>query len=186
MVIQKPKWSCGGGQALFQYLGSIFGLREFIETGVGTGSMIAFMHRVYDRVYSFETDFFKVQMARSLFQFTPNVEIIHEDSAIGLPRLLAEYPQFHDLPTFFWLDAHGQPGKDDGPLTEEINAILKYRPNSLIAIDDVGWEKHHHHNPELQKVKSVVPDIRNWKFDYRFGRILFLHSGQYTLPEDLG
>lgn len=171
-----PQFSMGGGQAIFQYLGKLFGLKAFVETGVGNGDMIAFMHRVYENVYSIENDTWKYKLARRLFVYTPNVRIIFGDSGSELPRLLESTP---NVPTFFWLDAHGQPGVDDGPVARELEAISRFRPNnSLIAIDDVGQGTHH--DTDLHGI-----DTSGWVKDYRFNRIMFLHKGQYPIPQDI-
>ncbi len=176
--MHKPSWRKGSGKAVFQYLGKLFELKTFIETGTGFGDTLAFMHRVYDQCYSIEAHRWKYELCCEMFQYTPNVELLFGSSHELLPDLLKRIP---NLPTFFWLDAHDQPGVDDGPLALELAAILYYRPDALIAIDDVGPDTHHDIN--LSRVKASHIPTDDLVMDYRFDRVMFIHRGQYQIPD---
>ncbi len=173
-----PNWHKGGGKVVFAFLAKHLGLKTFIETGSGFGDTAAFMHPVYEHVYSIELDDWKYELCKELFQFVPNVEILHGDSSTVLPALL---DRIENKPTFFWLDAHGMPGQDDGPLGKEVKVILEKRPDALIAIDDVGQNTHH--DVEMSSLKKAGINLNRLTLDYRFGRIMFIHKGQYSIPE---
>jgi hypothetical protein len=175
--MKEPQWQVGGGQVVFAYLGRLFGLTDFIETGTGFGDTLVYMAHSFERCYSIEMDIWKQQLSRELFQFMPNITLLSGDSSRVLPELLEKLP---DRPTLFYLDAHGIPGSDNGPLAKEIAAIMKYRPESLIAVDDVGQGSHHDVG-----LPDLGIDLTGWKIDYRFNRIAFMHKGQYNIP-DLG
>lgn len=176
--MKQPLWSKGESKVVFPYLARRYGLQTFIETGVGFGDTIAFMHPVFKDVYSIENHIWNFELASALFEFIPNIHLLFGDSRVVLPQLLEE---IRNTPTFFWLDAHGIPGKDDGPLAAEIQAVMKYRPDALIAIDDVGQNTHH--DVALSSVEAAGVSLEGWKRDYRFGRIMFLHKGQYEIPK---
>jgi hypothetical protein len=120
-----------------------------------------------------ETDNWKYELAIEIFWGVANVRLLHGDSKNLLPKLLEAIPNKR---TLFFLDAHGQIGKEDGPLEEEIHIIQKLRPDSLVAIDDVGINTHHDLN--LHGI-----DVHGWKKEYKFNRIMFLHDGSYDLSE---
>lgn len=168
--MNKPAWQYGGGQGVFQYLGRLFDLKTFIETGLGTGAMISFMHPAYEEIYSIETDPFHFETGENLFQFNPRIHLIFGSSAVELPKLLERLPHSK---TFFWLDAHGELG-NGGPIQNEIDAVMKYRPDALIAVDDVGPGQHH---------RVDFFNQFELKTDYRFNRVMFLHDGRYDIPD---
>lgn len=177
--MNKPSWAKGGCRSVFPYLAETFGLKTFIETGTGNGETLAFMALKFDNLYSFETNDFKYEVARDMFQFVPKIHLLHESSS-HLGELLKSLPV---TPTMFYLDAHGIPGEDDGPLAEEIRAIQAYRPDGLVVIDDVGQNTHHDLN--LSAVRRAGVDLSGWTLDHRFGRVLFMHRDQFNIP-DLG
>lgn len=170
--LHKPSWRKGSAKVVFPYLAKRFGLVDFFETGVGFGDTLIFMQPVFEQCYSIELMDWNYGLAAELFRYTPNVHLFHGDSGIILPELLRSAPQ---RPSLFWLDAHGVPGSEDGPLAAEIAAVQETSPDSLIAIDDVGQGTHH--GEDLHGI-----DLKGWVKDYRFGRVMFLHRGHYDIP----
>jgi hypothetical protein len=171
-----PQWSIGGAYAVFPFLATLFGLETFIETGTAFGEMVVHLYPSFDQLYTIEKSDWAYKISTAILARFNRIHLIHGDSGVELHKLLQHIP---NTPTLFWLDAHGPtPGEDDGPITQELLAITEFRPNALIAIDDVGLDKHH--DKELSRVGICMDE---WVKDYRFGRVLFLHKGQYKIPE---
>jgi len=176
MKFEETKWGLGGGQVVFQRIAKHFGLRTFIETGLAHGTTLSFVRYAFDECYSIERNDWHYDLGLLRFEGDPRVHLIHGDSGVELRRLLQTIPV---TPTLFWLDAHGEVGEDAGPLAQELGAIVELRPDALVAIDDVGPSRHH--DPGLSQVRETVA-LDGWRFDYRVGRVLFLHRGQYEIP----
>lgn len=174
----KPSWKYGAGYAVFPYLAELFELKTFIETGTGFGDMLAFLQPAFDQCYSMEITSWNFSICRELFKYSKNVNLLFGDSTQLLPQLLKTLPS---TKTFFWLDAHGDCKKGDpDPLAAEIRAIQELRPDALIAIDDVGQGTDH--DVALTDVRNAGVSLDSWKLDYRFGRVMFMHRGQYDIP----
>jgi hypothetical protein len=175
---ETPQWSIGGAYSVFPYLAKRFGLKTFVETGTAFGEMIVHMYPTFDNLYTIERNDWCHRVSTAVLKEFTKVELLHGDSGAELAKLLKRIP---NQPTFFWLDAHGPtPGVDDGPIAAEIAAIIINRPNSLIAIDDVGPGRHHDQN--LSSVYKAGVSLSGWTLDYRFNRVLFLHKGQFDIP----
>jgi predicted O-methyltransferase YrrM len=177
MNMNKPTWSKGAAQAMFPYLAQRYGIKYFVETGTGCGETLIFMAPAFTQCFSIELHKFKYEVAQAIFSHVPNVKLLYGDSKDQLKTILDELSQLPQGKTFFFLDAHGHPG-DDGPLAEEIALIQDACPDALIAIDDVGTEAVHHHDPELPGI-----DLRGWNSLYKFDRILFLYQEGYDLSD---
>ncbi len=173
MPLHKPSWAKGSNHAVFPYLAKLFDLKTFIETGTGFGDTLAFVHPVFDDCYSIESDEWKYSLALEQLRYHANVHLLFGSSATVLPELLSRIPV---TPTFFWLDAHLEIGAEDDPLPSEVQTIQALRPDALIAIDDVGLGTHH--DTKLSRITT----LGDWKLDYRFKRIMFVHHGQYQIP----
>lgn len=163
---------------MFPYLARLFNLKVFIETGWGYGDTLAFVHPSFEECWSIEMADFKFKMAEECFRYVSNVHLVMGDSRIELPKILRTAPP---RPTLFWLDAHGGENPVD-PLKAELEAIRDLRPDALVAIDDVGQNTHH--DPGLSELGSL--DMPGWYRDYRFGQVMFMHRGQYPIPQGLG
>lgn len=172
-----PLWSVGGAYSVFPYLAKLFGLTTFIETGCAFADMVVHLYPTFDKLYTIEKSDWHYRVSEEILRDFSKITLIHGDSAVELPKLLESIP---DTPTLFWLDAHGEAGKDAGPIAEELLTVTTLRPNALIAIDDVGRNRHHDVN--LSKVTAKV-SLDDWTKDYRFGRVLFLHKGQFNIPD---
>ena len=177
MITNKPTWSKGAAKAMFPYLAQRYGIKYFVETGTGYGDTLIFMAPAFDQCFSIELHDWKYEVAETIFSHVPNVKLFHGDSKDQLQTILAEIKELPEGKTLFFLDAHGMPG-DDGPLAEEIAMIQAACPDALIAIDDVGTDAVHHHDPELPQI-----DLQGWTSLYKFDRILFLYKEGYDLSD---
>lgn len=171
-----PNWAHGGAYVVFPYLAKKYGLNIFVETGCASGHMMAFMYPSFDKLYTIELSDWYYQLCSKIFFHFPKITIVKGDSGEQLPKLLDIIP---NVPTLFWLDAHGEAGVDAGPLYKEIQSVVSNRSTSLIAIDDVGDtpERHHKVGPLTDYIRSL-----GWKAEYRCGKIMFAHAGNYDIP----
>jgi hypothetical protein len=140
-------------------------LGTLVETGTYRGGTIEALRDRFARIYSIELDDALYERARARFARAPHVTILHGDSALMLPTVLAELSE----PALFWLDGHySGPGTAKGrretPIVEEIRAILAYPvPGHVILVDDAHvfgiWPDY----PTLDEFQKLVaaqrPDL---------------------------
>jgi hypothetical protein len=135
-----------------------------VETGTLVGDMVEAMKRRFQRIYSIEISPDLAHKAQQRFARDSHVEIIENDSAIALRKLV---PMLNE-PTLFWLDGHysgGNTGKGEKetPIMEELETILSSNIPHVILVDDArcfGTEKDYPSLDELETyVKSRRPDV---------------------------
>ncbi|CAN5670162.1 hypothetical protein BH23ACI1_BH23ACI1_16840 [soil metagenome] len=120
-------------QALREY-----GLATLIETGTFTGETVAALARHARRIVSIELDDRLYAAARRRFAGQPHIELLHGDSGLLLPGVLAS---LHE-PALFWLDGHytgknTARGEHGSPILREVTALLEHPvPGHVVLIDD--------------------------------------------------
>ena len=186
-----PGWKKSGDsvdgvwkESLIPWLGKVCGLKTLIETGTCQGSMIVACQRHFDRIYSVElsTAYYLDALIR-VGHYT-NVRLYSGDSRDILPKMILDAP---DDPLLFWLDAHPSgiggcgPTADAGnPLAQEIQLITRYRPDSLVVVDDLAdGDFYFKDDPNGTEVWREILD--GWTRDYRTGELI-LHRGNYVIP----
>jgi hypothetical protein len=111
----------------------------FVETGTFRGDTLAMARGHFSQCHSIELSDELYQAATERFKNDGVVHLYHGNS----PGILAEIiGGLRDKPVFFWLDAHwcsadhtaGQ--SSQSPLIDELRAIGKLHPDSVILIDD--------------------------------------------------
>lgn len=133
-------------------------LQIFIETGTYLGTTVDAAKNVFSKVYSIELDRKLYQRAKKKFSKYKNIQIIHGDSSIILPKLLKKM----DQPCLFWLDAHFSKGitakgRKDTPIWEELTTILNHKiKNHVILIDDADSFSGKNDYPSVLKVRKIV------------------------------
>jgi hypothetical protein len=165
-------------RALLVYLGHKFGLRTLVETGTCYGGTVEAVRRDFDHVYSIELSPVFYPLAVKRFAGVDNVHLIFGNSSVELERLLEKIP---NEPTLFWIDAHyseGDCANEGDPIPEELAAILRLRPDSLVLIDDV------HPGYMVWSNLFLVTKNPEWKHQFRCG-VLIAHRGGYEIPEIL-
>jgi len=109
-----------------------------IETGTYSGQMVEAMRQHFSRVVSIELGEEWYRRAAKRFAACPTVEIVHGDSAMMLPGILAG---LHE-PALFWLDGHYSGGTTargeiDTPIVRELEHILGHSVKGhVVLIDD--------------------------------------------------
>ena len=118
------------------------GIKGFVETGTFEGDTVAKLLDRFDSIHSVELSSELYDAVMKRFSGRDNVHLHHGDSAAALREIMLKVEA---LPTLFWLDAHwcaadGTAGeKSQCPLLEEIRAIGKLDPKSVIMIDDARY-----------------------------------------------
>lgn len=136
---------CGGAapppvkrMAINAYLAR-FELKEFFETGTYYGDTLAFIAGFEDvscTSIELSTDLYAKAFAR--FNGRKNVRVLHGDSGVLLPGLLADLGR----PALFWLDGHYSgaataEGSSHTPISQELQAIRNHPiKKHVILIDD--------------------------------------------------
>lgn len=145
----------------------------FIETGsyLGEGIDVA-IESGYDQIYSIELSDHYYNFCLKKFNNNNKIKIIKGCSEDQLPILLKNINSQCD----FWLDAHYSMGNTAlgpkiCPLYEELESILKHRPDHTIIIDDVRfmdtdwWE-----NISKDKIINFILSAnKNYKFYFENG-----------------
>lgn len=139
----------------------------FVETGTSEGRTLANASQVFKECHSIEMNQDVYLAAIKRFRRVPNVRIYHGSSPDVLSCILDPTKS-----TFFWLDAHYDPGSIEipdkygqCPLLEELKAIMsvEWQAPVYIMIDDAHvffddfWNRPavDHTNPD----GTVVPDV---------------------------
>lgn len=106
-----------------------FGVKAFVESGLGQGTTALWAEKYFDKVISIENDSALIEkfMASHL---QSNVEIIRGDSG----EKMAEVVKGLDEPALFWLDGHTD---DYTPILQELAAINASRLTHIIMVDDM-------------------------------------------------
>jgi len=120
-----------------------FGPRVFVETGTYKGDTVKAMLQsaCFDIIHTIDIYTDRVQNASRRFASFQQVYCWHGDSAVVLPRILANLTE----PALFWLDAHHsgkqiarKKGLIETPLVAELTAILSHEcaADHVILVDD--------------------------------------------------
>ena len=126
---------------LVQALKRSLPLATFVETGTFRGDTTAAMSPHFEKVYTAELAEELFNKAKSRFEQTSNVNVIHGSSPEILSSLSSELANQSVL---YWLDAHWCGGETDGrayecPLIAEIGAIGSLNEQSVVLIDDARF-----------------------------------------------
>jgi FkbM family methyltransferase len=126
---------------LVQALKRSLPLVTFVETGTYRGDTTAAMSPHFEKVYTAELAEELFNKAKSRFEKTSNVDVIHGSSPEILSSLSGELANQSVL---YWLDAHWCGGETDGrvyecPLIAEIGAIGSLNDQSVVLIDDARF-----------------------------------------------
>lgn len=162
-------------QELLIYLGGLFGLKTFIETGTCDGGTLGGVYKYFDHCYSIELSDYYYKRSCERFLDIKNVHLIRGNSAIRLRQLLNDYRVVTKDDILIWLDAHSSGGltaNEGDPLPEEIRTIVELSPDSLVVIDD---------EPNDNRIKELVND--EWQTEYRTGIVFLYKKGNYNIPE---
>lgn len=110
-----------------------FECRTFIETGTYMGDTVQSMLSSFDHLHSIELAPFYATRARNRFRGRSQVTIHEGDSAVLLPRILADVK----CPALIWLDAHycGGVTATSVPLATELATIPNINQHCIL-IDD--------------------------------------------------
>jgi hypothetical protein len=140
-----------------------YGLHTLVETGTFRGGTIEALRDRFARIYSIELDDTLYERARRRFADVPHVTILHGDSALMLPTVLAMLGE----PALFWLDGHySGPGTAKGrretPIEEEIRAVLAHPvAGHVILVDDArvfgSWPDY----PTIDEFRRLVAAVSN-------------------------
>ena len=186
-----PNWRKSGDsvdgvwkESLIPWLGKICGLQTLIETGTCQGSMIVACQPHFNQIYSAELSESYYRHSLKRVGHFLNVHLYWGDSRDMLPKMILDAP---DEPLLFWLDAHPSgiggcgPTADAGnPLAEEIQLINRYRPDSLVVVDDLpDGDFYFGDDSEGTLVWREILD--GWTRDYRTGELI-LHRCGYSIP----
>jgi hypothetical protein len=114
------------------------GAATVVETGTFTGDMVDALVGRASRIVSIELDDALHARARQRFAGTRSVELLHGDSAVLFPKVVAQLT----APSFFWLDGHWAGGGTArtsvaSPVSHEIAALLDHPVSGhVVLIDD--------------------------------------------------
>lgn len=162
-------------QELLKWLGKLFNIRIFVETGTCDGGTLGGVYEAFDECHSIELSGYYYQDSMRRFKGIRKIHLYHGNSAYVLPEILSKLP---DVPLLFWLDAHPSCffTADAGDvLGKELKAILSTRSDSVIVIDDRQDGKLADSYPEIRE------DLKDWVLDFR-EVVLLLHGPDKTIP----
>lgn len=170
-------------------------LNTFVETGTFRGETIERMRPLFDRLHTVEYSEELYTDARQKFQDLEEIELVQGDS----PAFLRDRAdEFQTQPVMFWLDAHwcnaaGVDGeKSQCPLLEELAAIGKLHPSSVVWIDDARFflcsPPLNHHVEDWPRLPEVIRglDALSDRHEYRVinDTIVFFPAEKQKLIDD--
>ena len=144
-----------------------YNLRQFVETGTHHCWTLDAVYRQFDWSYSIELGDDYYNSAVEKLGHIINVNLIHGDSSVELPRLLKD---LNRIPTLFYLDAHfsggGTVGQNQLPLQAELRAIFQSGFDGIIVIDDCVpyWQDG---IPEV--AAATVAEYPEWQQEIKHG-----------------
>lgn len=136
--------------------------KTFIETGTFMGDTTNDMASHLNNVISIELDNDLYEKAVLRFKNKKNVQIIHGDSGIMLPKLLSENQNL-PMPFIFWLDGHYSAGNTakgelETPIIKELESIKlhihTHKTYHSILIDDANCFTGENDYPTLETMKQ--------------------------------
>lgn len=143
----------------------------FVETGTYQGDGVKkALECGFENIYSIEIDYNRYLNCKKLFSNYKNVEIIHGDSSIELPKLLKRL----NNKITFWIDAHYSAdgayiGDKWCPLKEELDAIKNHNiKNHIILIDD--WRCMNNTHIDYTWKNQMKGDYSNKTVDQKNGK----------------
>jgi len=154
---------------LFEY-GKI---RNFVETGSAYGNTLEYIAKLYPDVscWSCELHNKRFRAAKERCEVYPNVQLFQESSQEFIKR----QEEMRDVPTLFWLDAHGR--GFEWPLLEEIEFITNHFTHCYILIDDFkipdapwfGFDEYNGQKCEHEYIKDQIAwsDYELWYPTYK-------------------
>lgn len=149
-----------------------YGCTTLIETGTNTGDTVEITRRFFKDVHSVELG--PHLHAAAVVRFAPynNVHIHLGDAGEVLWTLIPTIDEKE--PLIFYLDAHsrydeGSPeGKGIGTSApQEIQAIAKLRPDSVVLIDDARLFTHQFNTdwPKLEDTVLIIESLNLWNIE---------------------
>ncbi|HCB22834.1 hypothetical protein A3H81_01610 [Candidatus Daviesbacteria bacterium RIFCSPLOWO2_02_FULL_38_18] len=135
-----------------------------IETGTYLGTTVNANKNIFSRIYSIELDKKLYNRAKNKFKKFKNIEIIHGDSSVILPKMIQKITK----PCLFWLDAHYSKGittkgAKETPVWEELASILRHKiKHHVILIDDADTFIGKNDYPTIGKIKKVMLKENNY------------------------
>lgn len=161
-------------------LAHLFNIKDFVETGTQNGDLFLAVEHHFDRAFTIDIDG-PTPRLETKFANSNRVFLFKGSSGNELGRILQEHKITRAL---FWLDAHGNRTffVDDGAdqIPQELDAITRLAPDSLVVIDDVTWERGFHWVNSSYKL--WIP--AGWQVKY-VGRAAILHRGEYSTLEHI-
>jgi hypothetical protein len=141
------------------------GVNTLIETGTYLGSMVYATKDYFDKIITIELSEELFINAQQKFENYPNIQIIHGDSGLVIPKLLPELR----IPCIFWLDGHYSGGISaksdiDAPVENELFYIIKQIQNGfkhILLVDDARLfiqENIYTGYPTLVEIKKWVSE----------------------------
>lgn len=125
-------------QTIVRQLARDHGCRVLVETGTFLGAMLVVNRHQFRRLVSIELSEDLWMRASDRLRRVANVTLLHGDSAVLLPAVVAK---LHE-PALFWLDAHYSAGITtrgavDTPIATEIRTVLDSPiAGHVVLIDD--------------------------------------------------
>src|SRR5688500_15508130 len=121
------------------FLKNELGIETFVETGTFEGNTVETARNLFQKVYSVELSEHYFSKAKERFAAAANLELVHGQSPAFLEKMRDE---FSAKPVLFWLDAHwccadhtsGE--NSQSPIAQELAAIGRLHPKSVVLIDD--------------------------------------------------
>lgn len=148
-------------QRLVRAYAARYELRELVETGTYLGDMISATRSTFDRVRSIELHPELCARARQRFARDSGVQILHGDSSLLLPRIVADLAR----PALFWLDAHWSEaqtarGAVETPIVSELQCLLRSTLGNVALVDDIRMFDGTRDYPTLAEVRDLVRTLR--------------------------
>lgn len=141
----------------------------FVETGANLGTTVGFVARTFPtlRCLSCEPDAAAFEVAREHLADQPQVAVFNETSQDFMARLATIGASLFELPTLFWLDAHGY--GFDWPLRDELRFVAERFNEGFVLIDDFlvpgkpqfGYDRYEQHVCSWDYVADAAP--RGWR-----------------------
>jgi hypothetical protein len=124
---------------LLQFFRQQLQVTTFVETGTYQGDSMNVAADIFDECHSIELSQDLYEATQSKFAGRANIKLYQGESATILN---AASEQFAERPVVFWLDAHWCVGENtagqdsQSPLRDELRAIGRLHPQSVVLIDD--------------------------------------------------
>lgn len=176
---------------LLQKLSRLFHADVFIETGTLLGDTTWKACQVFSQIHTIELSNALYQQACARFAPHKKVHVHAGDSATVLPSILKTLQGT----AIFWLDGHYScgstaKGEVNTPVLAELTAILEYRCDAIVLIDDIrffqkpGPEKHNTPSADYPDLLYVINVIKASGKQYNYvilGDTLLLYPSHYKV-----